>query len=446
MTTTPDLDLLAELIAKARAGGADAADAVLLRSASLSVERRLGNPEGIERAESGDLGLRVFLGRRQAVASSTDLSADALDGVVEMALAMARAAPEDPWCGLAEPGELANSFPDLDIADPAEPDGETLDSRAAAAEDAARAVGGVTNSEGAQAGWSRTEVTHAASNGFAGNYVSTRSSVGVSVLAGEGTGMERDYEFDSKTHGADLRDGAEVGAEAGNRAVRRLHPRKSETGEVPVIFENRVAGGLLRSFAGAISGPAIARGTSFLKDSMNQAVFPANITIVDDPHRQRGLRSKPFDAEGVANTRRALVADGVLQSWILDCASARQLSLATTGNAARGVSGPPSPSPTNLYLEPGEGTLDDLIKAVDRGFLVTELMGMGVSMVTGDYSRGAAGLWIENGEIAYPVSEVTVAGNLKDMYLALTAAGDLQFRGGTDAPSLRVDGMTVAGK
>jgi PmbA protein len=283
------------------------------------------------------------------------------------------------------------------------------------------------------------------SNGFSSAYGGTGHSVAVAVLAGEGTGMERDDDYDSATHGADLKDSASIGRNAGERAVARLNSRKVPTAKVPVIYDPRVSDSLLRHLIGAISGPSIARGTSFLKDKLGARIFPAGTTIVDDPHVKRGHRSKPFDGEGVANRRRNLVEDGVLQTWLLDLASARQLKLHTTGHASRGTSGPPGPSPTNLHLAVGAVTREELIDDIDRGLLVTELMGMGVNGVTGDYSRGAAGFWIENGQLVYPVSEVTVAGNLKEMFLNLTPANDLEFRHGIDAPSLRIDGMTVAG-
>jgi PmbA protein len=269
--------------------------------------------------------------------------------------------------------------------------------------------------------------------------------MGVSVLAGEGLGMERDYEFASRTHGADLEDPAEIGRRAGARAVKRLGARKAATGRFPVVYDPRVSNGLLGHLAGAISGPAVARGTSFLKDKMGEAIFAQGITIVDDPHRPRGLRSKPFDGEGIANGRRNVIEHGCLTTWILSLSSARQLGLETTGHAARGTSGPPGPSVSNLFMEPGPAGPAELMADIGQGFYVTELMGMGVNTVTGDYSRGASGFWIENGELAHPVSEVTVAGNLKDMFLALTPADDLEFRYGTDAPTLRIDDMTVAG-
>lgn len=445
--TVESLGLLAELIERARRAGADAADAVFVQSASLSHARRLGKLEKLERAESSDLGLRVFVGKRQAILSSTDMSAKALEELVARAIATARVVPEDPYCGVAEPGDVMKSAPPaLDMEDPSEPKPERLVELAAAAEDAARAIEGVTNSEGAEAGWGRTRIALAASNGFAGLYATTHHSLSVSVLAGSGTGMERDYDYCTAVHGGEMLDPASLGRNAGERAVRRLNPRKVKTAAVPVVFDKRVAGGLLGHLSSAINGASIARGTSFLKDKLGKKVFRAGVNVVDDPHRKRGLRSKPFDAEGIANKRRALIENGQLTTWLLDLRSARQLQLASTGHAARGTGGPPQPSATNLYLEAGTATPEALMGDIRQGFFVTELMGMGVNGVTGDYSRGATGFWIENGKPAYPVSEVTIAGNLKDMFLNMYPANDLEFRRGTDSPTVRIEGMTVAGK
>jgi PmbA protein len=439
------LSFLGDLIARARRAGADAADAVLFEGASLSHAQRLGRIEKLERAESYDLGLRVFIGKRQASVSSNERDPARVDELVERAVAMAHAVPEDPYCGLAPEQQLARSWPELDLADPVEPAPETLIARAAAAEDAARAVAGVTNSEGAEAGWSRATVALAASNGFAGTYSGTGHGVSVAVLAGEGAQMERDYDYSSAVHGVDLENAATVGKRAGERAVRRLGARKVPTCRCPVVYDPRVASSLLRHLVGAISGPSVARGTSFLKDRLGAPVFAPGIAIIDDPHKRRGLRSKPFDGEGVANRRRAIIANGRLETWILDLASARQLGLESTGHASRGTAGPPGPSPTNLWLDRGGVTPQQLMADIASGFYVAELMGMGVNGVTGDYSRGAAGFWIENGALAYPVSELTIAGNLKDMFLHMSVANDLVFRTGIDAPTVRIDGMTVAG-
>jgi PmbA protein len=439
------LNLLTDLIGKARAAGADAADALAFDSRSLSLSRRLGKPEDLERSESQDLGLRVFIGKRQAFVSSTDIGAEALKQLVERAVAMARAAPEDKYCGLADKTLLAKAWPALDLEDSGEPTAEALLERAAKAEDAALAVKGVTNSEGGGASWSWGRVALVTSDGFAGGYAGSRHDVSASVVAGDGTGMERDYDYASARHLSDLEAPDAIGKRAGERAVRRLGPRKASTAKVPVVFDPRVATSLLGHLAGAVSGPSVARGTSFLRDRLGDMVFAPGVNVIDDPHRRRGLASKPFDAEGVANAKRAVIEDGRLTTWLLDSASARQLGLATTGHATRSTGGPPGPAPTNYYL--AAGTLDPkaLMADIAQGLYVTELIGFGVNGVTGDYSRGAAGFWIENGEIAYPVSEITIAGNLKDMFRALTPASDLVFRRGTDAPTVRIDGMTVAG-
>ncbi len=448
MASSPKRDpqkILATLLGAAKKAGADAADALHVEGVSSSVSYRLGKLEDVERAESYDLGLRVFVGQKIAFVSSTDFSDEALNALPGRAVAMARLAPEDKFAGLAPTDRLAKTIPVLDLEDSAEPSAEVLIERARGAEAAALAVAGVTNSEGGGASFSRNAVTLATSTGFYGRYAGTSHGIGVAVLAGEGTLMERDYDQASARHAADLRGAEKIGRTAGEKAVRRLNPRSMKSQSVPVVFHPDEAAGLVGHFAGAISGAAIARGVSFLKDRMGQAIFAPGINVIDDPHRVRGLRSKPFDGEGVANQRHALIENGVLTSWFLDCASARQLGLETTGHAARGTGGPPSPSSTNLYLEAGKISVKDLIADIKQGFYVTELMGMGVNGVTGDYSRGAAGFWIENGEIAFPVSEVTIAGNLKDMFARLTPASDLEFHHGTNAPTVRIEGMTLAG-
>jgi len=445
MTKLHSQDILARVLAGAKAAGADAADALFVESIAASVAYRLGKLEEVERAESSDLGLRVFVGQRVAFISSTDFANDALDALPGRAVAMARLAPEDKYAGLAPKDRLARDIPDLDLDDALEPAAETLIERARAVEAAALDVKGVTNSEGGSANFHRTGVALATSEGFFGRYAGTSHSVGVAVLAGEGTGMQIDYDSASARHASDLEKPDVVGKRAGERAVKKLDPRKIKSQRLSVVYDPRMANGLIGHFAGAISGSSIARGVSFLKEAMGKDVFAKGINVIDDPHRLRGQRSKPFDGEGVANARRALIEDGRLTTWLLDCASARQLGLATTGHAARGTGGPPAPSTTNLYMEAGSLSPEALIADIREGFYVTELMGMGVNMVTGDYSRGASGFWIENGAIAYPVAEVTIAGNLKEMFANITPANDLEFRHGTNAPTLRVEGMTVAG-
>ena len=447
MTTLPEdpRQFLDDMLAAAKSKGADAADAILVEGTSASLSCRLGEPEDLERSESHDLGLRVLVGQRQAVVSSADFSKQALNDLVERAVAMARAVPEDKYAGLADPDQLATDIPDLDEFDPSEPTAEQMIEMARACEDAARAVDGITNSEGAELGFGKSTVYLAATNGFNGYRQGSRFSIGVSVVAGEGTKMERDYDFSSTVWLSDLDNPEEIGREAGENTVRRLNPRKAGSAQLPIVYDPRVASSLLGHFCGAINGQSVARGTTFLANKMGEKVFADGITVIDDPLKKRGLRSKPFDGEGVQTKTRNLIDDGILTTWILDLATSRQLGLETTGHAARGTGGPPSPSVTNVHLAPGSVSKKDLIGAIDNGFYVTELIGMGVNNVTGDYSRGAGGFWIENGEIAYPVNEVTIAGNLRDMFLNLTPADDLEFKRATNAPTVRVDGMTIAG-
>ena len=446
MTSKPDpQDLLDSLIRAAKTAGADAADALFVENVSASVSYRLGKLEEVERSESSDVGLRVFVGQRIAFVSTGDFSKEGVAALPERAVAMAKLAPEDKFACLAPRERLAKSIPKLDIEDPAEPPADTLVERARTVEEAAMAVKGITNSEGGGASFGRAAIALATSEGFFGRYAATHHSIGVAVLAGEGTQMERDYDSASARHASDLEAAATVGKRAGERTVARLGPRKAKSQAVPVVFDPRESAGLLGHLSGAISGAAIARGVSFLKDRLGEEIFAPSIAIVDDPHRLRGLRSKPFDGEGVANARIAVVENGVLKTWLLDCASAKQLGLQTTGHAARGTGGPPHPSSSNLYMLPGPLSPAQLMADIEEGFYITELMGMGVNGVTGDYSRGATGFWIEKGKIAYPVSEVTIAGNLKEMYRALTPANDLVFRYGINAPTCRIEGMTVAG-
>jgi PmbA protein len=438
-------DLAERLVAAARAAGADSADAVAVRSVSLAVEVREGDVEESERAEGDDVGLRVFIGRRQAVVSTNDIAAN-VGELAQRAVAMAKVAPEDAYAGLADPAQLARDHPDLDLLDPQLPSVAALEARAKDAEAAGLAVRGVSKSGGASASAGIGGMVLVTSHGFHGAYLSSRQSLSMTAIAGEGTAMERDYDFSSTLHGADLDSPDRIGHTAGERAVQRLNPRKVSTMKVPVVFDRRVAGSLVGHLASAANGSAVARKTSFLRDKLGERLFKHGIRIVDDPLRKRGLRSRPFDAEGVAAKPLAVIDDGVLTSWFLDSATARELKLATTGHAHRGVSSAPSPGPTNLHLAPGSQTPDELMADIAEGFYVTDLIGMGVNGVTGDYSRGASGFWIENGKLSYPVSEVTIAGHLLAMFASLTPANDLEFRYGTNAPTIRVEGLTVAGR
>ena len=439
-------DRAERLVNAALKTGADAADAVAVRSMSLSVEVRDGAVEESERAEGDDLGLRVLVGHRQAVVSTNDLAGDASVALAERAVAMARAAPEDKFAGLADGALLAHDFPDLDLLDPDLPSVAELEAMAKTAEQAALTVKGVAKSGGASASAGIGGIVLVTSHGFRGAYLGSRHGISMTAIAGEGTDMERDYDYSSSLHAADLDSPEKIGRTAGERAVERLNPRKVSTRKVPVVFDPRISGSLVSHLASAANGASVARKTSFLRDKMGAKLFDDGIRIVDDPLRKRGLRSHPFDGEGVAHRRLALIDDGVLRSWLLDCSTARELGLTTTGHASRGVSSVPSPSPSNLHMEPGRQSPEDLIADIDDGFYVTDLIGMGVNIVTGDYSRGASGFWIEKGKRTYAVSEVTIAGHLSDIFRTLTPANDLEFRYSTNAPTLRLEGLTVAGQ
>lgn len=436
--------LLGDLIARARAAGADVADAVLVASTSLSVQRRLGRTEQLERSEARDLGLRVFVGQRQAIVSSSTVDPAGFAQLAERAVAMARIVPEDPYAGLAE-DVASQDWPGLDIDDGQEPSAEALVARASEAEEAALAVAGITNSEGAEAGFTRSQVALATSAGFAGNYAKSSHSTSATALAGSGTGMERDYDYSSAVHLSDLEDPAALGREAARRALARLNPVRPRTAKLPVVFDPRVAGSLLGHLLGAINGSGIVRGTSFLKDSLGQRIFAPGIVVRDDPRRPRGLRSRPFDAEGTPTGPRALIDDGVLTTWLLDSRSARQLGLSSTGHAARGTGSPPSPGPSNVWMEAGTLPPAALMADIGEGLYVTELLGGGANGITGDYSRGAAGFMIRDGALAEAVSEITIAGRIQDMFLNLVPANDLRFRRGTDAPTIRIENLTMAG-
>jgi PmbA protein len=437
---------VSDLVAAARRAGADASDALYVCNASTNVSVRLGALEDVERSEGEEIGLRVFVGGRSASVSSSDLSAEALSALVERAIAMAREAPEDPYAGLApEERVLRTEPPVLDSDDGVSPPPADLRARALAAEDAARAVSGVSNSEGGSASASRSVFALATSHGFARGYTSSGYGCSASVIAGEGGGMQRDYAYHSARYLADLEDAAAIGRRAGDRAVARLDPGKLSSGAMPIVFDPRVGSSMLGHLTGAITGSSVARRTSFLLEKLGEQVFARGITIRDDPHRARGLRSRPFDGEGLPTAPSDIIADGVLTGWLMDSASARQLGLEPTGHASRGVGGPPGVSTSNLYMAAGALSPEALMADIKLGVFVTELIGQGVNGVTGDYSRGASGFVIRDGKIAEPVAEITVAGNLKDMFLQITPANDLEFRRAVDVPTLRIDGMMVAG-
>jgi PmbA protein len=447
MLTVPEAEArAAALVDRARKAGADAADVLYLAEASTGVQVRLGALEDVSRSEGETIGLRVFAGTRSASVSSSDLSDEALSALVERATAMAREAPEDPYAGLApEALLLKGEAPDVEADDGADPSPADLKARALEAEDAARALEGVTNSEGAGFSAGRSVVALATSHGFCRGYSTSGYSGSASVIAGTGGGMQRDYAYHAARHVADLDAPADIGRRAAERAVARLDPAKLPSGPMPIVFDPRVGQTLIGHLLGAITGSAIARRTSFLLDHEGEAIFPAGITIRDVPHRRRGLRSKPFDGEGLPTRLLDLVADGRLTGWLMDSASARQLGRAPTGHASRGAAGPPGAGATNVHMEPGAVSPAELMSDIAQGVYVTELIGQGVNPVTGDYSRGASGFVIERGELGRPVAEITIAGNLLDMFRSLVAADDLEFRRSVNVPTLRIDAMTVAG-
>lgn len=439
------LTLAEDLTTRATRHGATAADALAVDRRSIDVAVRDGMAERIEQSEAREVGLRVFVDNSSAIISGSKLDPDTLERMAERAIAMARAAPPDPFAGLAPAELVTREIPDLDLAAAALPEGDALRRLAIDAELAALSISGVTKSGGADASVSDRVYALCGSNGFSRAYRRTLASVSVSAIAGEGTGMERDYDFSIATHPSDLRSSEDIGRLAGERAVRRLKPRKVGSQAVSVIFDRRVASSLAGHLIGAVTGSAVARRTSFLQGRLGEQIFPAQISIVDDPFRPRGLSSRPFDGEGLPGARRALINSGVLTGWLLDLRSARQLDMAPTGNAGRGLSGPPGPVSSNLHIAAGALTPAELMADIKSGLFITEMIGTGVYMVTGDYSRGASGFWIDNGELAFPVSEITVAGNLATMFANLRAANDLEFRTSTNAPTCRVEGLTIAG-
>ena len=440
------LDRAHNLVSQAIKAGADAADAVYVCDASTEVQVRLGQLEDVARSEGEDIGLRVFVGQRSATISSSNMNPDILAGLVTRAIDMAKEAPEDQYAGLAPQDRLlTGAVPDFDGDDGLDPDPALLRAAALECENAARAVAGVTNSEGAGASAGRSIFALATSHGFAGVKSGSGYGMSASVLSGDGDAKERDYDWRTTRHLADLDSPFNIGTRAGERAVKRLNPGTVKSGQMPVVFDPRVGGSFVGHLLGGIGGASIARKTSFLLESLGAQLFDSSISIVDDPHRMRGLGSRAFDGEGLPTARRSIIEDGVLTGWLMESASARQLGLEPTGHASRGIGGAPGVSTSNVHMEGGSVSVSELIADIRHGIYVHELAGQGVNPVTGDYSRGATGFLIINGEIAGAVSEFTIAGNLKDMFAAMTAANDLEFTRGTNVPTLRIDGMMIAG-
>ena len=440
------LNIAADLVSRVRKLGATDADATAVEQSDVSVSIREGAVENLERSEAIGVGLRVFAGKSSAIISGSVLTSDSLQKLAERALAMAKAAPPDEFCGLADPSQLSKGDIDLDMVSQTEPSVDQLKAMAIDAEKYALDVKGVSKSIGAGASASNYFVALASSNGFSRSYRRTGYGLSASVICGEGTDMVRDYDGTSSNHFSDLESPEKIGRTAGERVIAKINPQKLTSRSAAVIFDRRVSSSLLGHLAGAINGASIARGVSFLKEHLHKPIFKSNINIIDDPLRLRGPASRSFDGEGLAVQRRALIEKGVLTGWVLDLRSSRQLGMQPTGQASRGMASQPSPSTTNVHLEPGEQSPSEMMKALGSGLLITEFIGASINSSTGDYSRGASGFWFENGEIAYPVSEITVAGNLKDMFMSLVPANDLLFKGATNAPSCLIEGMTIAGR
>jgi PmbA protein len=432
-------------VSLATRSGADAADALIITARDLSTSIRNGAPETIEQSEASGLGIRVFVGKRTATLSTSDLSNAAIERVVEQAIAIAKAAPEDPHVALADAALLAQTLPELELADSNEPSMSELQQRARECEAIGRDEKGITNSEGADASWGTNSIRLITSHGVDVGYTSTHSSLSVSLIAGKGDEMQRDYAYSTSRFAQDMRSPEAIGKEAAMRTLRRLKPKKIASANMPIFFEPRVGRQFLSSFAGATSGSAIARGTSFLKNDLGKKIFHDSITIIDDPLMKRGLLSHPCDGEGVVVQRREMVSNGVLNSWFLDTRSANQLGLKTTGHASRGLSSAPHPSASNLFIPAGTHSPDYMMKHTGNGLYITETFGHGVNLITGDYSQGASGFLIENGELTYPVSEITIACNLRDMFAGMEAANDLKFEYGFNVPTIRIASMAVAG-
>lgn len=441
-------DLSDQILKAAKAAGADAADAIAVDGTSISITVREGALEQAERSEGIDIGLRVFVGQRQACVSSSDTKPGTLIQMAERAVAMAKEAPADPHAGLAEPSQLTSNTAteSLELFDPSdEPDPAMLQEDATRAEAAALRNGGISQVQSASAGYGRRRIHLAATNGFSAGYARSDRGLSCVAISGTGAGMERDYDYDSRVFQADLRDAEEIGRIAAERAVERTGAKKPRTGAYPILFDERVASSLIGSLLQATNGMMVARGSSWLRDAIGEQVLPKGLSVIEDPHRARVTGSRLFDAEGLATSQRAIVENGVLTGWTLDLATARKLDMQSTANAARGTGAPPSPSLTNVALTQGEKSRDDLIKEMGTGLLVTSMIGSTINPNTGDYSRGAAGFWVENGEITFAVNECTVAGNLRDMLKSIIPANDGRAHLSRIVPSLLVEGMTLAG-
>ena len=430
------------LIKKSKKSGADNVDVVYIENTNIDVGCRLRKIERLERSESNDLGLRFIKNKKQVIVSSNDLAKKSLEELVFKASKMVGAVPKDPYCSIAKKKDLIKKIPNLEIFDNKEPSIKSLKDKVI---DAGLDVKGITNSEGTEIGWNKSKIYLFNSNGLNVNYQSSSYGIYAVLIAGSGTSMEREYEFASSVFEKDLTKTSLVGKKAGELAVKKLNPKKIKTSKIPVIFSPRVANSFLKHLSNAINGNSITRGTSFLKKKLNKKIFSSDINIIDDPLKKRGLQSKPFDGEGLETKKTQIIKNGELKTWFLDLATAHQLKLKSTAHASRNISSPPTPNPTNLYFEPGNISPKNLIGNIKKGIYVTELMGSSVNLINGDYSRGGSGFWIDNGQITYPVNEITIADNLNEMFRKIILANDLEFKQGLNSPTMLIENMIVAG-
>ena len=433
------------LIKKSKKSGADNVDVVYIENTNIDVGCRLRKIERLERSESNDLGLRFIKNKKQVIVSSNDLAKKSLEELVFKASKMVGAVPKDPYCSIAKKKDLIKKIPNLEIFDNKEPSIKSLKDKVLEAENAGLDVKGITNSEGTEIGWNKSKIYLFNSNGLNVNYQSSSYGIYAVLIAGSGTSMEREYEFASSVFEKDLTKTSLVGKKAGELAVKKLNPKKIKTSKIPVIFSPRVANSFLKHLSNAINGNSITRGTSFLKKKLNKKIFSSDINIIDDPLKKRGLQSKPFDGEGLETKKTQIIKNGELKTWFLDLATAHQLKLKSTAHASRNISSPPTPNPTNLYFEPGNISPKNLIGNIKKGIYVTELMGSSVNLINGDYSRGGSGFWIDNGQITYPVNEITIADNLNEMFRKIILANDLEFKQGLNSPTMLIENMIVAG-
>ena len=449
MPDAPDLEKLSQsLLNAAKQAGAQAADAILIAGDSISIEVLEGKLEHAERAEGIDVGLRVLIGQKQANIASSDIREATFQTMAERAVAMAKVAPDDPYCGLADPDQLATEWDleALDLSDDTQsPEPAALQDMALEAEAAAQAVKGISKVQASGSGWSGNDVWLAGSNGFSAGYRRTSWSTSCVAITGEGLEMERDYYGDGRTHFADMMDPAEIGRLAGERTAERFGATRPPTGTYPILIDERVSSSIIGHLTGAVNGSSIARGSSWLKDALGEQVLPSHMSLIENPHRARVSGSRPFDAEGLPMAKRAIIENGVLTGWTLDLATARKLGMESTGNAARGASAPPSPTTGNLELTQGDKSVKELLKDMGTGLWITSFIGSTISPTTGDYSRGASGFWVENGEVTGPVNECTVAGNLRDMLKRIIPANDARTHLSRVVPSLLIEDMTIAG-